>query len=459
MPKSNNIKKYFQLRNDFPFFVYRGFDHYYSDKGLKIQFHFNLADQFSFHPTMIIPARDFYIKENFPDKRLDDLLFHIGMVELVSYWKAACPPIVYIENRTLEPEQVMWWKKLYFNGLGEFFYLNSIETTIDDFMEIKSVEGKPTVPFKIDLDRSSIIPVGGGKDSVVTLELLTGKEKSLPLIMNPRQATMGCAMKKGYYFDSIIEVQRTIDPTLLELNSKGFLNGHTPFSALLAFTSVLTAIMTGRKYIALSNESSANESTVGETMVNHQYSKSFEFEKDFRWYLRNFVTPDVEYFSFLRPLNELQIARFFSRFPDYFTVFRSCNVGSKNDIWCGKCAKCLFTWIILSPFFEQQKLESIFGSNLLNDPELIPVLDELTGITETKPFDCIGTVDEVNTALANLVKKLQDVEYPVLLRHYMKSSAFDQLKHNSLSSLLDSFDPEHFLPHEFELILRSALHA
>jgi len=457
MPKSNNSGKYFQLRNDYPFFTYKGYDQQYSDKGLRVQFHFNLADKYSFHPTLIIPVRDFYIKDNIQDKNLNDLLFSIGMIELISYWKAACPPLIIIENHTLDPEQVKWWKKLYFKGLGEFFYLNSIESAEEDFMEIRSGSGKTNGPYRIDLEKSTIIPVGGGKDSVVTLELLTQKERPLPLIMNPRPASMGCVMRKSYYYDSIIEIHRTIDPLLLELNSQGFLNGHTPFSALLAFSSALTAIMSGRKYIALSNESSANESTIDGAMVNHQYSKSFEFEKDFRWYIYNYITPDLEYFSFLRPLNELQIARLFSKYHDYFNIFKSCNVGSKNDTWCGNCPKCLFTWIILSPFLEQKDLESIFGKNLLNDRQLIPLLNELTGNAETKPFDCIGTVEEVNAALVDLIKKLAAEDYPVLLKHYIETVAYEQYKSIDFSSLLSSFNREHFLPEEFEAILRSSL--
>ena len=67
---------------------------------------------------------------------------------------------------------------------------------------------------------------------------------------------------------------------MLQLNSEGYINGHTPFSAIVAFSSVLTAALNGQKYITLSNENSANESTVKDSKVNHQYSKSYEFELD-----------------------------------------------------------------------------------------------------------------------------------------------------------------------------------
>jgi len=457
MVKSNNNKKFLQFRQKYPFFAYKGFDSQYSDKGLRVQFHFNLADKYSFHPTMIIPFKEFFIMENIRGEMLDNLLFHIGMIELLSYWKAACPPTIMVECGSLNEEQVKWWKKLYYYGLGEFFYLNSIDTDMDGFVNIVGNPGLQRPPFSIPLQESAVIPIGGGKDSIVTLELLNNKAGNIPMVLNPRPASTGTVMKRGYYYDSVFEINRTLDPLLLELNSHGFLNGHTPFSALLAFSSALAAIMTGRKYIALSNESSANETTVIGSSINHQYSKSIEFEGDFRWYLKKYINPGLEYFSFLRPLNELQIARLFSGFPGYFSVFRSCNVGSKTDTWCGKCPKCLFTYIILSPFIDSEKLKSIFGSDLLNDPALLPVLNELTGVSGTKPFDCIGTIDEVNAALANLMRKT-DAELPALLREYKATEAYTRYQHFDYQSLLGTFNPEHFLPAEYENLLRSYLH-
>jgi UDP-N-acetyl-alpha-D-muramoyl-L-alanyl-L-glutamate epimerase len=458
MVKSNNSKKFLQYRQQYPSFVFKGFDSQYSDKGLRVQFHFVLSDKYSFHPTMIIPLKEFFIKDNIRGEILDNLLFHIGMIELLSYWKAACPPTIIVECGSLNEEQVKWWKKLYFNGLGEFFYLNSIDTDIDNFINIISNPGLPRLPFSIPLQESAIIPIGGGKDSVVTLELLSNNSGNIPMVLNPRPASTGTVMKRGYYYDSVFEINRTLDPLLLEMNSHEFLNGHTPFSALLAFSSVLAAIMTGRKYIALSNESSANESTVIGSSINHQYSKSIEFEGDFRWYLKKYIIADLEYFSFLRPLNELQIACLFSGFPAYFSVFRSCNVGSKTDTWCGKCPKCLFTYIILSPFIDPVQLETVFGKNLLNDLSLLPVLNELTGNSQSKPFDCIGTIDEVNAVLVNLIKKLPEKELPALLSEYRTSEAYMRYQQFDYQSLLGAFNPEHFLPVEYENILRSNLY-
>lgn len=455
MVKSNNAQKFLTFRGQFPFFTYKGFDYQYSDKGLRAQFHFNLADQYSFHPVMTIPSRDFFIGGNMREDIIDTLLFHVGMIEMISYWKAACPPVIRIECGSLDDDQVNWWKKLYYHGLGEFFYLNSIETGMVDFVSIESSPGITYSSFSIPLQESAIIPIGGGKDSIVTFELLSKNEGNIPMVLNPKAASSGILKKRGLYYDSVIEINRTIDPVLLSLNSQGFLNGHTPFSALLAFVSVLAASMTGRKYIALSNESSANESTIPGSAINHQYSKSFGFESDFRQYVKKYINPEIEYFSFLRPVNELRIARIFSGFPGYFNDFKSCNAGSKTDTWCGKCAKCLFTYIILSPFIDSDQLVSIFGKDLLDDQDLLPVFNDLTGVTQTKPFDCIGTIDEVNAVLVHMVLKLPENTLPALLRQYKASEAFIRYRNSDLPSLLNQFSADHFLPKEYESLLRA----
>jgi len=459
MPKNNNREKFHKLRAEYPFLAYDGFDYQYADKGLRVQFHFSLSDKYVFHPTLMVPAKDFFIPGNINESFLENILFQIGMVESISYWKAACPPKLVVRGYSLSQEQVKWWKKLYYNGLGEFLYLNGISVKPEDFIQIESDRGHPFKPFSLQLENTAIVPVGGGKDSVVTLEILGNDNGNIPLIVNPRDASKGTVMKMGLYYDSIVEVQRSIDPVLLELNAKGFLNGHTPFSALLAFVSVLAAGLSGKKYIALSNESSASESTIKGSEINHQYSKSLEFEKDLRNYVNHFITPGIEYFSFLRPLNELQIARLFSEFPKYFDVFKSCNVGSKTDTWCGCCAKCLFTYIILSPFVPHEKLESVFGKNLLKDVELWPLLQQLSGMTGSKPFDCIGTVDEVNAALQMTINTISETGLPELLKLYMGSEIYLRYKNFDAGALLNSFNENHFLPGDYEALLRSKIHA
>jgi len=176
---------------------------------------------------------------------------------------------------------------------------------------------------------------------------------------------------------------------------------------MLAFNTVLSSLLTGARHIALSNESSANESTVSNSNINHQYSKSFEFEQDFRAYIEKYVSDEVNYFSFLRPLSELQIASIFACYPKFHSVFKSCNAGSKTDSWCCNCSKCLFAYIILSPFISQKEMISIFGQNLFDNKKMLLYFDQLCGIEKIKPFECVGTIDEVNVALCQIIEQMK----------------------------------------------------
>ncbi|MBO5854305.1 MAG: hypothetical protein J6Q61_06175 [Bacteroidales bacterium] len=434
--------KYNILREEYKFFRFQRYN-YTLDKGnLSVKFYFSLDDKFFFTPSFEIPSKKLYDWDNLNDSHLDTLIFNIGMIELVSYWKLACPKKVYIMPYDLDEKQILWWKKLYFNGLGEFFYLNGIKENVNDFMEIIPEGEFSCEKINIELEEKTLVPIGGGKDSVVTIELLKNKMPIIPLIINPRGATKECVETAGFSLEQTAVIKRTLDPTMLRMNNEGFLNGHTPFSALLAFYTILIGFAANSKYIALSNESSANEPTVPDTEVNHQYSKSIAFENDFRSYVDEYISSEIQYFSFLRPLNELQIARFFSKNKDYYKVFKSCNVGSKTDSWCGKCPKCLFTWLIMSPFIPQNELADIFGNNLLEDNDLIPILKQLSGEVEVKPFECVGTVEEVNACL-EYCRKAKDERQKSLVP--------------SVENLLNQYDETNNLPKHFEAILKSNL--
>ena len=270
--------------------------------------------------------------------------------------------------------------------------------------------------------------MGGGKDSVVTLEALKNIKRDINCFsLNPNPATEKIIRIAGCN-DPVI-VERKIDRELLELNEKGFLNGHTPFSAYLAFLSVLSAVLFNYMYVALSNEMSASEGNLeylGE-VINHQYSKSFRFEKRFREYSKKYLARTVEYFSFLRPLNEIQIAKYFSRCPKYFSAFLSCNEAFKTDSgkekptgkWCNKCAKCLFVYSCLYPFLSKERLNKIFGEDLFENKKLVPLMEELTGEKKFKPFECVGTREESLVAFyLSLEKAKTDEEIPVVLSYF-----------------------------------------
>lgn len=445
----DNSFLYKKLREKHRVFIYENYTINFERGGLYIEYLFKMPKDIEFRPSLYIPASQVFQPTQISGNMLRNLVFHIGMIELISYWKTACPPEVIVKPHKLTDSQAKWWKSLYYKGMGEFFYTNNIKANYDDFIKILNHKdsGKSFSVSHLNKQSGFIIPVGGGKDSVVTLELLKNYEPcTIPMVINHRQATRQTIETAGYNLSNVIEVNRSLDKKMLSLNDEGYLNGHTPFSALLAFVSLLISTGAKTKYIALSNESSANEATIPGTEINHQYSKSYEFEKDFRNYVSENICTGIDYFSFLRPLNELQIARLFARYPQYHHVFKSCNAGSKNDIWCCNCSKCLFVFIILSPFLEPDSLKNIFGENLFEKTELTDCFNELTGASKHKPFECVGTIEEVNVAVCMAIDRyFPGDEKPALLKHYIRSSQYEEYRDKG-HGLLNILQDKHYLP-------------
>lgn len=470
-----------QLRAKHPVLHYRRFFVDQSPEKLLIRFDFLLEPDIRFQPELVIP-----MKEKVDLESLKPLVFNLGLVEAISYWKAACPPVLSVEAGDLDKDQINWWHDLFLHGLGEFFYKNKIDFTKPDFLTISGVRegmffrsiatapagkseekgGDPDIggtrnkyaDLSTRQDDSALILVGGGKDSVVTLELTKklGVQRQA-MLLNPTPAMLAVTRLAG--FSEPIIVKRTIDAALLNLNHEGYLNGHTPFSAYLAFLSLLVGKIYHFRHVLTSNEESAS---VGNAIfkgleINHQYSKSFRFEERFRDYSQKYLGSTPEYLSFLRPLSELQIASLFAKFAQYFPVFNSCNVG-RGKFWCGHCPKCAFVFLILSPFVPSGKLIQIFGKDLLDEPSLSETFLDLVGLNGLKPFDCVGTKEESVEAVSLTLNKYQteDRKLPqnlALLKE--KLNIKEPLKAESvLTGLKSRWNNNHFLPKEYAEVIK-----
>lgn len=445
------------LRKQYTDFYYHSFQIEENEEQVKITYTFEIKDLSFFEPTFTLkkPVNGLTVHNL---KVFKEAAFSLGLVELISYWKITCAPNVHIECGSLDETQKNWWKKLYFNGLGEFFYINHIETDIDSFMNLIS-EGNV---IKGEEDngayKGNLIPVGGGKDSFVSLYLLDSmKDENHAFVINKVMSAIHSAEAAGYKNEYLINPIRTLDKRMLELNKQGYLNGHTPFSAMAAFASVLTSIVYEKKYICLSNEASANESTIQGSKVNHQYSKTFEFEEDFKFYMDHYITDEIHYFSLLRPLSELQITCIFSTLKNYHEVFRSCNVGQKEEKWCGKCAKCLFVAIMLSAFLSDEEIIHIFGRDILNDSELYDLFAQLTGISVNKPFECVGTREEVNIAINMCIARhnQENKKCPYLYEKYKDSSFYEYYKDRKLD--MSMWNDENLVIPEYQKIMHKKI--
>ena len=370
-----------------------------------------------------------------PDALFARSVFLLGLAEAVSYWKTACPYLLEVEAGPLAPQELAFWERLYTRGLGEFWYLNGIYGHVpeDAYIRLVPSQTQPEPVYRAGPLSGALIPVGGGKDSVVSLELLRrlghDKADSDCFLLSARQAAYDTAELAGYGADRRVEAFRIFDPQLFAMNREGYLNGHVPYSAILGFTAVSAALLRGRKYIVLSNEGSANEPTVPGTWVNHQYSKSLEFETDFQQYLHRFLTPSVHYFSLLRPWSEARIAMEFSGFPRYHAAYRSCNRGVRENRWCCSCPKCLFVFLLVAAHAGVPATAAMLGENLLEKEALIPTLDELAGFSPVKPFECVGTVAETIWSLHRILGRADlpaEAKNWPLLKHFIQQSVQDE---------------------------------
>lgn len=456
------MDKYLKFRADHPTFIYRSYSISETPSSVEVEYDFEIEGLAQFRPTWSFPKPESVTISD--DIAFERIIFSLGMAEAVSYWKAACSPEMRVDCGELSPEQIQWWKKLYYLGLGEFFYVNGIQADADTFISIVQngcFSGK-SEPEKREL-KGCLVPIGGGKDSALTIETLVHSGMDCKCYaINKRCSISATVETAGLAENALITAKRGFDRSLISLNNAGYLNGHTPFSSIVAFSAEAVAYLHNLRYIVLSNESSANESTVAGLSVNHQYSKSFEFESDFHGYEEKFLRTGISYFSFLRPLSEFQIAKMFVAHRKYLPIFRSCNLGSKvsPDIWCSDCPKCLFVALILSPFLKAEELPGIFGRDLLNDEKMLRYFMELIGKSEHKPFECVGSIDEVNLAVNLAISRHEccgDV-LPLLFEEYKKMGLYSpEAAMKKEREYCRQYNEQNLLPEPFERILKNEM--
>ena len=457
------FEKYEELRKAYPRFIYEAFSYEEKETSYEVTSFYTLEgtkESLSVRHVYSIDKNKGTLEaaKNAAGESRDRLLlnaaFHVGLVECINYWKAVCSPELIIKPFCLPPEALAFWEKLFYKGLGEFLYRNDLYHKVEkeSLVKIHCDEKAPPLPGTEELQvEGSLIPVGGGKDSVVTLELLKAfSSENHVYLLDPRKASVDTALCAGFGDKKQLIAHRRFDPVLFDMNKRGFLNGHVPYSAILGFCAVLGAMLLGKKNIVLSNEGSANEPTVPNTDVNHQYSKTLDFESDFHHYVIDYITPSVRYFSLLRPWSEVRITMEFARHYQYHALFRSCNRGSRENKWCGHCPKCLFVFILLGAQLGIPKTSEIFGGNLLEYEDLVQTLDELTGLSSVKPFECVGTVAESVYSMDKLSQDYPESESPPpLVAHYR----LVRQKLTPPPMLLVDFESGNLVPLEFRSLL------
>ena len=333
----------------------------------------------------------------------------------VSYYKAAAPPAVDLGTTAVSGAERQFLRTFYVEGLGEFAHRNGLDLTGIVVGGGTDRQGHP--PALPPPPRRPLIPFGGGIDSIVTVELARHNFPDAALFILSRRGDRFAAIEEAAAVTGlpVVRAERELDPQILRSAELGFRNGHIPITGVLSAVAVMAACAHGFDGVVMSNERSASSATMdaGGRRLNHQWSKSLQFEDGFRAVLAASDAGDVCYFSALRPWSELWIAQRFAELPQYHRAFRSCNrafavdPSRRLDHWCGVCDKCCFIDLILSPFLSADALQEVFGGREpLADPSLAPRFRTLLAMSvDPKPWECVGDVDECRAAAALAVER------------------------------------------------------
>ncbi len=427
---------------------------------LEAKFIYSFDRETYFEEVISFDDPNFDLRSDLDFEILDNLLFHLHMALGISYYKAYPTSKLIVDSWYLDSYQVSFWKKFYKNWLWEFLFINKIFP--ENLFHFESNHEKKLQKKDFLLKDRALVAIGWGKDSLVSMELFKkawigfdtfvfGKTDSI------KESCINIIWKNNFL------VTRKISQKLFELNESWYFNGHVPITWIIAFAMEVIAYLYDYKYLVLSNERSANFwNTEWEWVdVNHQYSKSLEFEEDFALYVQKYISSDVKYFSLLRWMYEFKIAELFTKlWTKYFQAFSSCNNNFKIHnttkahqwIWCNNCPKCAFVFSILRPFINKQEVIDIFWEDLYQRKDLEKLFKELLGVSWMKPFECVWTNEEVILAMKKTIENTCYNETPYILRIFIKEVDKNMKKNDYIkieNKLLKVYD-EDIIPAEIK---------
>lgn len=412
------------------------FDTYRFDLiNLEAYFYYSLHDKQNpdnillFEEVINFDDGNFDLREDIDYDILDNILFHLHLALWISYYKIYPTEKLIIKSGSVDEISLRFWKKFYQNWLGEFLFTNSIKP--HNLFNFEITSNKIIRKKEYELSERALVAVWWGKDSIVSLELVRKLQVEFDTFVfwKVDPIKQKCIDHTGR---NNMLISREISENLFSINDSGeYFNGHVPITWIIAFVMQAAGYLYDYKYFVLSNEHSANfGNTHWEWIeINHQWSKSIEFEIEFSQYIQKNVSSHSHYFSLLRPLYEIKIAELFTKlWTRYFDSFSSCNnnfkiyESSKHKwLWCNACPKCAFVYAMLHPFLEEKEIKKIFWKDLYNDKNLQSLFEELMWVSGIKPFECVGTNEEVVYAMYLSHKKYKDENKPFILNIFEES--------------------------------------
>lgn len=487
---------------NFSIFYFKKFE--FNTSSLQAIFNYSFDNEVFFEEKIDFKNESFDIKKDFNLDKLNDILFHLHIALWISYYKLFPTKDLVIESWFLDDFQIKFWKKFYINWLWEFLYTNKIlpkelfnfvnnkKQKKDFYLNFENNNNWKNENFKNELlknnnlnfktgwienndikiepklfkNNKALVAIWWGKDSIVSIELLKKSWIDFDLFVfwkidELKQFTAQISSKK------ILLVKRTLSQNLFELNNQWYYNWHVPITWIIAFVLEIVAYLYSYKYLVLSNEKSANfwNTTWEWVDINHQYSKSLDFEKDFWEYVSKYISKEIKYFSLLRWLYEIKIVELFSKYwKKYFWYFSSCNNNFKilwnsslwnvkKSFWCNNCPKCAFVFSILRPYLNRKEIIKIFWEDLFERSDLEKLFRELLWISWIKPFECVWEAEEVIYSMYLTIKNhYNDKKLPFILDIFNKEVLYKMttLKLKNIEKKLVTIYNEDIIPAEIK---------
>jgi hypothetical protein len=387
------------------------FDSYDLEPDNKLVFRYSYLDENEAKLRSFAEAFRLPVAINADDVATANIMRHLHIIIGISYYKSLLGE-VRLPYQISETE-AQYYNTIYDNGLGEYAFINKYTEPIQPFSASNSHSPSP-IGLK---NKGAILGVGGGKDSIVAGEIFKGIQ--LPTTTMD-MATRDHHGQAGAVMDIMglpqLRIERYVDTAIKEFTDQHQgMHGHIPLSTILAWIGVLLAASTSKRFVAMANEAGTSTGNVewNGREVNHQWAKSFEHEKLTQEFIRTHVSPDLWYFSPIRPYSSLAIMELLANVgKPYLQDFTSCNLvlridpaARPNGRWCTRCAKCLSSWLLLSYWLSTEELQNIFGRNLWEDMSLKPTLKALLGLEGHKPLDCVGTIEELRAVTRKMLSK------------------------------------------------------
>ncbi len=322
----------------------------------------------------------------------------------ISYYKIFVPPVV-THPYAMDDTEAGFWNTVWRHGLGQFLYDNNL--TADKLARFTAHDGQQFEGTTADNEATgAFLGLGGGKDSIVAGELLKATGTAIRGFVMATGEALGQAGEVAKVMDIPLQaVERRLDIHLSEVDkAPDAYHGHVPISLIFALVGTALAIATDTAYVMVANEASASIPQLeheGQT-INHQWSKSFEAEQAIQQYIQRLIDPRVTYFSAIRRLTSIGVAKLFANYPQYFEVFTSDNTVFRIDParrpsgrWSLESPKSLSSYVLLAPWLSDGNVRRIFGIDFLNEVSLAQLFLEMTGTEGHPPLDCVGTPEEL----------------------------------------------------------------